>query len=151
MANAPAPPGRVTLRGAVTPSAVIFLEGNKDLERASYEILWRETTEARWSVVKTVETNAAAATAAQGISGAPPAAPSLPPPSSSFEESSSWVLSSISTDNHYFAARSVGKNGKRSIAVPAVAAVRRPPGYVAADSSKPAAPPAPAAGAVPKK
>ena len=59
MANAPAPPRKVTLGGAVTPNAEIFLEGNRDAERAGYEILWRETTEARWSVVKTVDANAA--------------------------------------------------------------------------------------------
>ena len=33
----------------MTPNAEIFLEGNRDAERAGYEILWRETTEARWS------------------------------------------------------------------------------------------------------
>jgi hypothetical protein len=114
MANAPAPPKRVTLGGAVTPNAEIFLEGHKDPERAGYEILWRETTEARWSVVKTVQAD---------------------------EESLSSVLSSVSTDNHYFAARSVGKNGKRSIAVPAVAAVRRPPGSVSADVPRVTPPP----------
>ncbi len=151
MANAPAPPRKVTLGGAVTPSAVVFLEGDKDTERAGYEILWRETTEARWSVVKTVEANPATATVATGTSGAPPAAPTPPSPSSSFEESLSSVLSSISTDNNYFAARSVGKNGRKSIAVPAVAAVRRPPGYVAAEAPKPATRPAPATTAVPKK
>jgi len=128
MANAPAPPRRVTLGGAVTDSAKIFLEGDKDPERAGYEILWRETTEARWSVVRTVEANAAAPAASAATSGAPAVgAPrpssSAPPPSSSLplEENLSLVLSSISTDNHYFAARSVGKNGRRSIAVPAVA------------------------------
>ena len=102
MANAPSPPSRVTLGGAVTDSGKSFLEGNKDPERASYEILWRETTEARWSVQSRVE--------AENLSSVP-----------------SSVLSGISTDNHYFAARSVGKNGRRSIAVPAVAAARRPP------------------------
>ncbi|MFI5197755.1 MAG: M20/M25/M40 family metallo-hydrolase [Thermoanaerobaculia bacterium] len=136
MANAPAPPRRVTLGGAVTDSAKIFLEGNKDPDRAGYEILWRETTDARWSVLRNVDAAAV-----------PAAAP--PSPSSSFEESPSVVLSSISTDNHYFAARSVGKNGKRSIAVAAVAAVRRPPGYVAADAPKPATSSAPAAASPP--
>jgi len=125
MANAPAPPTRVTLGGAVTDSAKIFLESNKDPERAGYEILWRETTDARWSVLRSVDTQgipvAPAANVPQAASGAPPS------PSPSFEENLSWVLSSISTDNHYFAARSVGKNGKKSIAVPALAAVRRPP------------------------
>ncbi len=101
MANAPDPPTRVTLGGAVTDSAKIFLEGNKDEERASYEILWRETTDARWNVQSTIDARSSAA-------------------------SFSSVLSSISTDNHYFAARSAGKNGKRSLAVPAVAAPRPP-------------------------
>jgi hypothetical protein len=136
MANAPAPPRRVTLGGAVTDSAKIFLEGNKDADRAGYEILWRETTEARWSVLRNVD----AATV-------PAAAP--PSPSPSFEENLSSVLFSISTDNHYFAARSVGKNGKRSIAVAAVAAVRRPPGYVASEAPKPAASPAPSTASPP--
>jgi len=121
MANAPAPPRKAMLGGAVTPSAVILLEGEWDAERAGFEILWRETTDARWSVLRTIDTG------------------NRTSPSSTFEE----TLSSVSTDNHYFAARSVGKNGKRSRAVPAVAAVRRPPGTVAADAPKPAASPAP--------
>lgn len=122
LANAPAPPRRVTLGGAVTDSAVVFLESNKDAERAGYEILWRETTEARWSVLKTVEAPPPGAPPAAGApaagSGAAPLSP-LP-----LEEKLSSVLSSVSTDNHYFAVRSVGRNGKRSIAVPAVAAPR---------------------------
>jgi len=130
MANAPAPPTRVTLGGAVTDSAKIFLEGSKDPERAGYEILARETTDARWSVLKTVDANSAAA----------PAPPS-PSHSSSFAENPSSVpfsvLSQISTDNHYFAARSVGKNGKRSIAVAAVAAARRPPAPASSISPAP--------------
>ena len=121
MANAPTPPRKVMLGGAVTPSAVILLEGEWDAERAGFEILWRETTDARWSVLRTIDTG------------------NRTSPSSTFEE----TLSSVSTDNHYFAARSVGKNGRRSLAVPAVEAVRRPPGYVAADAPKRAAPPAP--------
>jgi hypothetical protein len=123
MANAPAPPRRVMLGGAVTDSAKIFLEGERDAEQASYEILWRETTEARWSVLRTVETSAAAA--APPRTTAPVAANAPPSPSSSFAENPSSVLSQVSTDNHYFAARSVGKNGRRSIAVPAVAVPRR--------------------------
>ena len=122
MANAPEPPLGVFLGGAVTPSAEIFLEGNKDPERAGYEILWRETTEARWNLVKTVEANAPAA-ALQPPSNA---AATPPPPASSFEEKLSSVLSSVSTDNQYFAVRSVGKNGARSIAVPAVAKPKAP-------------------------
>jgi hypothetical protein len=127
VANAPSPPRRVTLGGAVTPNSEIFLEGHRDPERAGYEVLWRETTEARWGVVKTVETNAAAATD-QAPPAAPPGASSSAssPLSLPLEENLSSVLPGISTDNHYFAARSVGKNGRRSIAVPAVAAPRAP-------------------------
>jgi hypothetical protein len=128
MANAPAPPRKATLGGAVTPSSVVLLESEWDAERAGFEILSRETTEARWSVLRTIDIR------------------NRPSPSTTFEE----TLSSVSTDNHYFAARSVGKNGKKSIAVPAVAAVRRPPGYVAADAPKPVASPTPATAAVPK-
>jgi hypothetical protein len=130
MANAPAPPLKVMLGGAVTPNAEIFIESNRDPERASYEILWRETTEAQWSVVKTVEPPPPAAAPAPTPTPTPAAASSAaaasPPPSSSFEENLSSVLSSVSTDNHYFAVRSVGKNGARSIAVPAVAKPRPP-------------------------
>ena len=132
MANAPAPPRKVTLGGAVTPNAEILLEGMKDAERAGYEILWRETTDARWSIVKTVEANAAAAAPTPR-----PAAGTAAPSPLNLEENLSSVLLGTSTDNHYFAARSVGRNGKRSIAVPAVAAVRRPPGVVSSEASKP--------------
>jgi hypothetical protein len=68
-----------------------------DPERAGFEILWRETTEARWSVFDFAE--------AAGKS----------------------VLKGVSTDNHFFAVRSVGKNGARSIAVIAEAERRAPP------------------------
>jgi hypothetical protein len=126
MANAPAPPSKVMLGGAVTPNSEILLESNKDPERAGYEILWRETTEARWSVVKTVEPPPPAAAPAASPAATPAAAsgaaPSSPLP---LEENLSSVLLGTSTDNHYFAVRSVGKNGRRSIAVPAVAAPRR--------------------------
>jgi hypothetical protein len=118
--NAPAPPRKVTLGGAVTPSAVISFEGNGDDQQKGYEILSRETTEARWSVLRAIDTRSDAF------------------PSSPFEE----TLPGVSTDNHYFAVRSVGKNGRRSIAVPCVAAVRRPPGSVPVDAPKTASPPA---------
>jgi hypothetical protein len=59
--------------------------------------LWRETTEARWSVYDFVE--AAGET----------------------------VLKGVSTDNHFFAVRAVGKNGARSIAVPTEIERRPPP------------------------
>ena len=124
MANAPPPPTRVTLGGAVTPDAKIFLEGNRDPERSGYEILRRETTEARWTVLKTVEPPPAAV---------PPAASSAAPGSTtspsrpSLEDVLSLTLPGVSTDNEYFAVRSVGKNGRHSIAVPAVAAPKAAP------------------------
>lgn len=95
LAAAPAPPKGVTLGGAVTPSAKVTIEADEDAERAGFEILIRETTEARWTVLKPV-----------------PAA-------------GEHVLSDMSTDNEHFAVRSVGKNGARSRAVPATAPPRR--------------------------
>jgi len=62
--------------------------GEDDPERAGFEILWRETAEPRWTVY-----DFAART-------------------------SETVLKGVSTDNHFFAVRAVGKNGARSIAVP---------------------------------
>jgi hypothetical protein len=88
LALAPAPPVNARLTGAVTPDAKVSWSAEEDSERAGFEILWRETTEARWSVY-------------------------------TFAESAGeTVLKGVSTDNHFFAVRSVGKNGARSIAVP---------------------------------
>jgi hypothetical protein len=97
LALAPAPPTNVKLTGAVTPDAKVTWAAEDDPERAGFEILWRETTEARWSVFDFAE--------APGKS----------------------VLKGVSTDNHFFAVRSVGKNGARSIAVIAEAERRAPP------------------------
>ena len=97
LALAPAPPANVKLTGAVTPDAKVSWSAADDPERAGFEILWRETTEARWSVYDF-------ATAA-----------------------GQTVLKNVSTDNHFFAVRSVGKNGARSIAVIAEAERRAPP------------------------
>jgi hypothetical protein len=94
---APAPPTNVRLTGAVTPDAKLSWEAGEDADRAGFEILWRETTEERWSVFDFAE--------APGKT----------------------VLKDVSTDNHYFALRSVGKNGARSIAVVAEAERRAPP------------------------
>ena len=88
LALAPAPPAKAILKGAVTPDAKISWTAEEDLERAGFEILWRETTEARWQVYDYV-TNGMDTT-----------------------------LKGVSTDNHYYAVRTVGKNGARSIAVP---------------------------------
>jgi hypothetical protein len=87
----------VKLTGAVTPDAKVSWAAEEDAERAGFEILWRETTEARWSVYDFAE--AAGQT----------------------------VLKGVSTDNHFFAVRSVGKNGARSIAVVSEPERRPPP------------------------
>ncbi|MGH9742186.1 MAG: M28 family metallopeptidase, partial [Candidatus Acidiferrum sp.] len=97
LALAPATPKDVKLTGAVTPDAKVSWSAEEDAERAGFEILWRETTEARWSVYDFVET------------------------------AGETVLKGVSTDNHFFAVRSVGKNGARSIAVIAEAERRAPP------------------------
>jgi hypothetical protein len=97
LALAPAPPTNVKLTGAVTPDAKVSWAADDDAERAGFEILWRETTEARWSVFDFAE------------------------------KAGQTVLKDVSTDNHFFAVRSVGKNGARSIAVISEAERRAPP------------------------
>ncbi len=96
LALAPAPPTNAKLTGAVTPDAKVSWSAEDDSERAGFEILWRETTEARWEVYEF------AASAGE------------------------TVLHGVSTDNHFFAVRAVGKNGARSIAV-LTEVERRPP------------------------
>ena len=91
LALAPAPPANLALGGGVTPGAKITWSAEEDPERAGFEILWRETTEPRWQVFQFI-------TSAGEIS-----------------------LKGVSTDNHFFAVRSVGKNGARSIAASASA------------------------------
>lgn len=97
LAMAPAAPTNVKLTGAVTPDAKVSWSADGDPERAGFEVLWRETTEARWSVFNFAE------------------------------NPGQTVLKDVSTDNHYFAVRSVGKNGARSIAVVAEQERRAPP------------------------
>lgn len=97
LAMAPAPPAEVRLTGAVTPDAKVSFKAEDDADRAGFEILWRETTEARWQVLEFVT------------------------------EPGQTVLKDVSTDNHFFAVRSVGKNSARSLAVIAEAARRAPP------------------------
>jgi Peptidase family M28 len=97
LAMAPAPPTNAKLTGAVTPDAKVSWSAEDDPERAGFEILWRETTEARWQVYDFAAS------------------------------SGETVLHSVSTDNHFFAVRSVGKNGARSIAVPTELERRPPP------------------------
>ena len=98
LAMAPAAPDEVRLKGAVTPDAKLSWKAENDPERAGFEILWRETTEARWLVYDFVAS------------------------------AGETVLKGVSTDNHFFAVRSVGKNGARSIATPSQPEVRPAPG-----------------------
>ena len=107
LALAPAPPTDVILSGGVTPDAKIKIAADDDAERAGFEILWRETTSPRLQVYGFTE---------------------MPGEN---------VLKSVSTDNHFFAARAVGKNGARSIAVPAHSEQRLPPVAVPAPPNKP--------------
>jgi hypothetical protein len=97
LALAPAPPTNAKLTGAVTPDAKVSWAAEEDAERAGFEILWRETSEPRWTVYD--------------FAASP----------------GETVLKGVSTDNHFFAVRSVGKNGARSIAVPTEMERRPPP------------------------
>jgi len=92
LALAPAAPREVTISGGVTPNAhLAWQAAAADPERAGFEVLWRETTDPRWSVYQAVPATAGDA-----------------------------VLEGISTDNHFFALRAVGSNGARSLPVAAV-------------------------------
>ena len=97
LALAPEPPSKARLTGAVTPDAKVSWAAGDDSERAGFEILWRETSEPRWAVYD--------------FAAAP----------------GETVLKNVSTDNHFFAVRAVGKNGARSIAVPTEIERRPPP------------------------
>jgi hypothetical protein len=98
LALAPAPPSELKLSGGVTPDAKLAWTAPADPDRAGFEILWRETTEPQWRVY---DFSAAA---------------------------SEFVLKNVSTDNHFFAIRSVGKNGARSVAASTDTGRRLPPG-----------------------
>ncbi len=95
LALAPAAPRDVTVSGGVTPNAKLAWSAEEDGEREGFEILWRETTDPRWSRYDFVV---------------------------SAGES---ILKGVSTDNRFFAVRSMGKNGARSI--PVAAALKPPP------------------------
>lgn len=97
LSMAPAPPADVRLYGAVTPDAKLKWTAEEDAERAGFDILWRETTESRWQVFDFVP------------------------------DAGEHVLKGVSTDNHFFAVRSVGKNGARSIATASQPEVRSAP------------------------
>ena len=97
LALAPEPPRNAKLTGAVTPDAKVSWSAGDDPERAGFEILWRETSDPRWQVYD--------------FASGP----------------GETVLKGVSTDNHFFAVRAVGKNGARSIAVPTEMERRAPP------------------------
>ncbi|HVH71068.1 MAG TPA: M28 family peptidase, partial [Candidatus Dormibacteraeota bacterium] len=97
LAMAPASPVNARLKGAVTPDAKVSWATEEDRERVGFEILWRETTDPRWHVYDFVTDPGEA------------------------------VLKGVSTDNHFFAVRSVGKSGARSLAVPTEMERRPPP------------------------
>ena len=97
LALAPAPPRNAKLTGAVTPDAKVSWLAEDDSERAGFEVLWRETTDPRWQVYDFA---------------------ALP---------GETVLKGVSTDNHFFAVRAVGKSGARSIAIPTEIERRPPP------------------------
>lgn len=102
LALAPAPPTNATVwHVPQTPMgwAQIRWQAGDDSERAGFEILWRETTSPQWSVFEFVPAGAAM----------------------------DVTLDGVSPDNHFFAVRAVGKNGARSLAVPAVLPTRQPP------------------------
>ena len=90
LALAPAAPADVTVAGGVTPDAKLSWSAPEDPERSGFEILWRETTDPRWTVYDFVTT------------------------------AGEKVLTGVSTDNRFFGVRSVGTNGARSIPVAAV-------------------------------
>ena len=94
LALAPAAPREAVLTGGVTPDAKLAWAADPDSERAGFEILWRETTDPRWSVTTFVA------------------------------NPGETVLTGVSTDNHFFAVRAVGRNGARSI--PVAAEPKRP-------------------------
>jgi len=48
LGNAPVPPAEATVEGAVAPAATVIFAAPDDPERAGFEILARDTTEARW-------------------------------------------------------------------------------------------------------
>jgi hypothetical protein len=98
LAMAPSAPTDAKLTGAVTPDAKLGWAAEDDPQRAGFEILWRETTDARWQVYDFIES------------------------------AGQTVLKGVSTDNHFFAVRAVGKNGARSIAAPTEIEKRPIPG-----------------------
>jgi len=125
LALAPATPAAVTVSGGVTPSARLAWTAPADPERAGFEVLWRETTEPRWSVLETVPPAAedrGQGTGAPGASGAADAAGS----NADAAGHHAVVLTGVSTDNRFFAVRAVGAGGARSLPVAATLEPPRP-------------------------
>jgi len=56
LANGPRPPADPVVEGAVAPNATIRFTAADDPDRAGFEILARDTTEARWKVIQTAAT-----------------------------------------------------------------------------------------------
>jgi len=110
LANAPAPPSSAIAEGAVKPDTTITFEAAADDERAGFEILTRDTTEARWRVLRKE-----------------PAAGTV-------------TLTGVRIDDAVFGVRSVGKNGSASIAVDAKPQVRRAAGTPPATAPPPTPP-----------
>jgi hypothetical protein len=155
LALAPAPPTQVTMThqfGRAMGYAEVKWSALADPQRAGYEILWRETTDPRWSVYDFVaedaaqeaasrvpnspayndatvpgssreQRRAAKETNASATANAQPSAPSSGQINDAQRDvpgTMTRVLDGVSPDNHFFAIRTVGKNGARSLAVPAV-------------------------------
>ncbi len=116
LALAPAPPTDVILSGGVTPDAKIEVKSMNDPNLAGFELLWRETTSPRWQVYSFTQDLGKLTVMALTTSG-----------QSLIPRSLDIVLKGVSTDNHFFGVRAVGKNGARSVAVPAHSAQRLPP------------------------
>jgi len=98
LANAPAPPSSALAEGAAKPDTTVTFEAEADPLRTGFEILSRDTTEGRFSVMRTV--------AAAGA----------------------VTLEGVRIDDQLFAVRAIGKNGERSIAIEAKPQTRRPAG-----------------------
>lgn len=113
LARAPAPPTEATTEGAVKPDATVTFQAPPDPERKGFEILSRDTTEVRWTVVKAVEAPGA------------------------------YTLPGLTIDDRAYAVRSVAKNGLTSIPVFAKPIVRRPAGYVPSATPTPSPTPKP--------
>lgn len=94
LANAPAPPASAYALGAVKRDSTVTFTAVDDPERSSFEILARPTTDWAWHLERTVR------------------------------EAGTVTIPDVTIDDVEFAVRSVGKNGERSLAVPAPARLK---------------------------